>query len=149
MFNTLLRNVVRQGTLTIISSSGRRRDYGRGEPHVIVRFHDRLVAIELAMRPEMKLGELYMDRRITVEAGGNIADLLDLLIANLNQRYRTFFPLRFRFAFGFLTRRWRQFNSASGSKAHARHRRGSTVEGLFVRARIVADIYGEDPLLEG
>ena len=73
------------------------------------------------MRPEIKLGELYMDRRLTVEGEGRIADFLDLLMRNLNQRRRSSFVLRLSCALGFLMRRWRQFNSASRAKAHVAH----------------------------
>jgi cyclopropane-fatty-acyl-phospholipid synthase len=38
--------------------------------------------MELALNPELKLGELYMEGRLTVE-NGDIADLLSLLMSNL------------------------------------------------------------------
>jgi cyclopropane-fatty-acyl-phospholipid synthase len=121
MLNTFLDHLVRQGSLTIIFPNGSRRSYGRGEPHVAVRLHDRRATIELIMRPEMKLGELYMDRRLTVEADGQIADFLDLLMTNLNQRRRSSFVLRLSAAVGFLMRGWRQFNPASRAKTHVAH----------------------------
>lgn len=101
MLDILLHHLIHQGTLTIIFPNNSRRSYGRGDPQVVVRLHDRRAAIELAMRPEMKLGELYMDRRITVEEGGDIAGLLDLLMTNLNQLRRSSIVLRLRCALGF------------------------------------------------
>jgi cyclopropane-fatty-acyl-phospholipid synthase len=110
MLNKLIANLVRQGTLTIIFPRDYRRNYGRGLPHIVVRLHDRRAILELATQPEMKLGELYMDRRFTVEEGGNLADFLDLMMANLNQRRRSVLMLRLSAAMGFLMRRLRQFN---------------------------------------
>ena len=83
MLNRLLASIVKSGTLTLTAPGGRRERYGEGEPEIGIRFHDRRAVLELAMNPELKLGELYMDGRITVE-NGDIADLLDLLMHNLS-----------------------------------------------------------------
>lgn len=119
--NSFMAKLVRRGTLTIIFPGDSRRDYGLGPPHVVVRLHDWRAVMELAVRPEMKLGELYMDRRFTVEEGGNVADFLDLMMTNLNERRRSFLMLRLNSAADFLMRRLRQFNPMSRSKAHVAH----------------------------
>lgn len=121
MLNSLMADIVREGTLTIIFPRGSRRTYGQGLPHVVVRLHDRRAVLELALQPEMKLGELYMDRRFTVEEGGNVADFLDLMMTNLNQRRRSASVLRLNAAMSFLLRRLQQFNSISRAKAHVAH----------------------------
>jgi cyclopropane-fatty-acyl-phospholipid synthase len=69
----------------------------------------------------MALGELYTDGRLTVEDGHTLHDFLDLLMTNLNQRRRSSFALRLSHAFGFLLRRWRQFNPVSRAKSHVAH----------------------------
>jgi cyclopropane-fatty-acyl-phospholipid synthase len=79
LFNSLLK----QGSLTAILPGGRRLTYGEGEPHLAIRLHDRRAVFELATDPDLKLGELYMDGRLTIEGGG-AADLLALLMRNLN-----------------------------------------------------------------
>src|SRR5690242_5713342 len=84
MLNRLLASIVRTGTLVVVMSDGRSLRFGQGEPEIGFRFHDRPGPLELAANPELKLGELYMDGRITVE-NGDIADLLDLLMHNLSQ----------------------------------------------------------------
>jgi len=79
LFNSLLK----QGSLTAVLPGGRRLTYGRGEPHLGIRLHDRRAVFDLATDPDLKLGELYMDGRLTIE-GGDVADLLALLMRNLN-----------------------------------------------------------------
>ena len=84
MLGHLLRAVVKEGRLTVFFADGRSETYGAGEPDVAVRFHDRRAILELALHPDLMLGELYMDGRLTVEHG-DIADLLALLMRNLSQ----------------------------------------------------------------
>ncbi|HEX3651266.1 MAG TPA: cyclopropane-fatty-acyl-phospholipid synthase family protein [Rhizomicrobium sp.] len=83
MLKHLLNSILKQGSLTGILPGGRRATYGVGEPHLTIRLHDRHAVFELATNPDLKLGELYMDGRLTVE-DGDIADLLALLMRNLN-----------------------------------------------------------------
>jgi cyclopropane-fatty-acyl-phospholipid synthase len=52
---------------------------------VTLKLRDARAGVELALNPELKLGELYMDGRLTVEGGADIADLLALLMSNLGQ----------------------------------------------------------------
>jgi len=85
MLSNLLNSVVRHGQLTVILPDNSRRTYGRGAPEVAVKLHDNRAVFELALRPDLKLGELYMDGRLTVEEG-DITALLDLLMTNLAQR---------------------------------------------------------------
>jgi cyclopropane-fatty-acyl-phospholipid synthase len=82
MLNRLFASVMKTGTLVLVTADGRRSKFGSGAPEVGMRLHDRKAFFQLAMNPELKLGELYMEGRLSVE-GGNIADLLDLLMHNL------------------------------------------------------------------
>jgi cyclopropane-fatty-acyl-phospholipid synthase len=84
MLATVLKSVVRKGSLTLIYANGRSETLGAGEPHAAVRFQDRRGPLELALKPELRLGELYMDGRLTVE-NGDIADLLSFLQMNLGR----------------------------------------------------------------
>ncbi len=84
-----------------------------------MRLHDRSAYYEMALNPELKLGELYMENRLTVE-NGDIADLLDLLMYNLSlvrpggimgmvRRWRR------------MTRRWRQRNHSARARRNVAH----------------------------
>ncbi|HEY0832777.1 MAG TPA: cyclopropane-fatty-acyl-phospholipid synthase family protein [Azospirillum sp.] len=66
------------GALAIVDGSGRTHRFGRGEPQVTLRFHDRAVQRDLLLKPRIAFGEAYMDGRISVE-GGSIYDALVVL----------------------------------------------------------------------
>src|SRR5438874_6630726 len=67
------------GSITIIQPDGRRETHGGGGgKHVTVKLHDRRVAFDLFRNPRLRLGELYMDGRLTIE-DGTILDLLELV----------------------------------------------------------------------
>jgi cyclopropane-fatty-acyl-phospholipid synthase len=83
MLGRLFDAIVRQGTLTLILPNGRQLVSGDGaDPRIAIRLHDRKAVIRLALHPDLALGELYMDGRLTIEEG-DIADLLALLMSNL------------------------------------------------------------------
>jgi cyclopropane-fatty-acyl-phospholipid synthase len=84
MLNRLLASIMRTGTLVLVMPHGGTVRFGMGEPEIGIRFHDRRGSWELSANPELKLGELYTDGRITVE-NGDIADLMNLLMHNLSQ----------------------------------------------------------------
>ena len=81
----LLARVLGEGQLNIVDGAGRthRIDGERPGPIVTVRVHTWRTAIRLALRPRLALGEAYMDGKLTVENGGDIYDLLDLLGRNM------------------------------------------------------------------
>jgi len=119
MLGLLLSRLVKSGTLTVVGPNGRKRIYGQGAPAITMCLHDRRVATEIALRPELKLGEAYMDGRLTVE-NGDIADLVDLLIANLEAQGE---PTVMKFAGGIrrLLRRLAQFNPAGRAQRNVAH----------------------------
>ena len=84
VLSPLLRAFIRRGTLVVRLPEGGELNFGDcGDPKVAVRVHDTRAIFELIRNPDMALGELYMDGRLTVEDGGDIADLLDLVFANI------------------------------------------------------------------
>lgn len=119
MLKRLLRSIVHTGTLTLIRPNGRRDVIGSGEPAISVRVHDWRAMLRLGIDPDLALGELYMDGRLTVE-DGDIADLLALLMMNLAQRNESFF-LRVGRAYRRLMRPLAQYNPISRAKEHVAH----------------------------
>ncbi|ODN72298.1 Cyclopropane-fatty-acyl-phospholipid synthase [Methylobrevis pamukkalensis] len=80
LLGRVLRAVIRTGTLEVIDAVGRRQTFGDGgSPRVAVRFADAGAVRELIRDPELKLGELYMDGRLLIEAG-SLDDLLRLCL---------------------------------------------------------------------
>jgi cyclopropane-fatty-acyl-phospholipid synthase len=88
LLRAILGKVVRKGTLEVETASGSRFTVGDGSgAHVLVRLADSGVARQLILRPELALGELYMDGRIVVTQG-SVYDLLMLLGSNLASQSR-------------------------------------------------------------
>ncbi|MBC7101610.1 MAG: class I SAM-dependent methyltransferase [Parvibaculum sp.] len=88
LFSALLKTIVKRGSLTVIRQDGRQTEFGdgTGEP-VVIRLHDRTVSTEIALNPYLKLGEAFMDGRMTVEKPSTIYELLDLLTGNLGRSF--------------------------------------------------------------
>jgi cyclopropane-fatty-acyl-phospholipid synthase len=88
LFSALLKQIVKRGSLTVIGADGKRTEFGdgSGEP-VVVRFHDRTVSTEIAFNPYLKLGEAFMDGRLTIDKPATIYELLDILTGNLGTNF--------------------------------------------------------------
>ncbi|WP_298357046.1 cyclopropane-fatty-acyl-phospholipid synthase family protein [Rhodoblastus sp.] len=87
MLTRLLNRLIRVGRLTIIGPDGRVKHYGESgkhelSPEVTVRLGGWLTPLRLALRPELILGEAYMDGKLTIERG-TLWDLLDLIGRNI------------------------------------------------------------------
>ncbi len=78
----LLNRIIRTGTLTATTADGKNKTYGdgTGDP-VAIRFIDEKAENELVDDPQLKLGEIYMDGRMVMDAG-DIYDLLALVKSN-------------------------------------------------------------------
>ena len=88
LFSSLLKTIIKHGALTVVSADGRTREFGDGQgPRVTVRLHDKSVATEMALNPYLKLGEAYVDGRLTIDPPATIYEFLDLLTANLGTRF--------------------------------------------------------------
>jgi len=82
LLQMLLEHGVHQGDLTLIDAAGRRHRHVRGSsPRVVVRLTDRAAMAALLLRPELRLGELYVDGRLVIEEG-TLDDFLDMLMAD-------------------------------------------------------------------
>lgn len=116
----LMRRMIREGHLKVVSAGGRVADIGdAGVPPVTIRLHDRRVAWDLVRNPQLKLGEAYMDGRLTVEQG-DIADLLDLLTRNLGTGFGGGY-LGWLARARFVIRRLMQFNGRHRSRRNVAH----------------------------
>ena len=88
LFGALLKHVVERGSLRVIDARGRSWTFGDGTGRPLtVRLHDRGLHLGLAINPYLRLGEAYMDGTLTIDAPGDIYDLLDLVLGNLGTSY--------------------------------------------------------------
>ena len=81
----VLARVVTEGQLTIIDEGGRTHRVAGAKPgpSVTMRVHTWWTGMRIALRPRLALGEAYMDGTLTVENGGTLYDLIDLLGRNM------------------------------------------------------------------
>ena len=87
-FSMLLKKIVKRGSLTIVDANGKQTEIGDGSgTPVIVRLHDATVSYELALNPYLKLGEAYMDGRLTIDKPATIYEMLDVLTSNLGVKF--------------------------------------------------------------
>ncbi|MEE8370544.1 MAG: cyclopropane-fatty-acyl-phospholipid synthase family protein, partial [Sphingomonadales bacterium] len=82
LLNAMLSRFVEKGTLRVIDAGGALHSYGGGNgPEVTLRLHDAKLERTLLFKPELKIGEAYMDGSLTVEEG-TIRDLLLIFAIN-------------------------------------------------------------------
>ena len=82
VLDAALRKIIRTGALTVITSSGRRQDYGDGiGTPVTIRFHSTMWQLAVVFDPELRLGEAYTGGHLTVEKN-SIADFLYIVVNN-------------------------------------------------------------------
>lgn len=94
--------------------------YGEGAPRVAISIKDYPALLSLSRDPDLKLGELYMDGRLTIEEGG-VVGLLDLLMGNMAMSGGATGTHRvLRFVRRGL-RAFAQWNPARAARAHAAH----------------------------
>jgi cyclopropane-fatty-acyl-phospholipid synthase len=84
LLSAMLRHIVRRGTFRVYDADGQLHVFS-GEPWrtITMRLHEPAVARELFFNGRLKLGEAFMDGRLTVE-DGSIYDLLDFLGLNMS-----------------------------------------------------------------
>lgn len=84
MLKSLLGLFVKKGTLTLQLPDGQHLTVGEAKGQALsVRLMDRRALRQLIFNPELALGELYTDGRLTV-SGGSIYDLLSVLAGNFS-----------------------------------------------------------------
>ena len=146
MLDRLFRSIVKRGTLILRTADGRTRSFGSGSPTIAMRLHDGRAWFELAINPELKLGELYMDGRLTVE-DGDIGDLLDLLMSNF-ARSRPGGVVSMIHRWRIATRRWAQHNNSTRARRNVAHHydlSGSLYDIFLDRDRQYSCAYFSDP----
>lgn len=120
MFGILLKHGIKHGQITLIDFSGRRRVFGDGiGPAVTLRLHDAAVSRELAFNPWLKIGEAYMNGRLTVDEG-TLYDLIDIGMLNTGGLNGAWTQRLTGFANSML-RWWHQYNPVGRAREHVAH----------------------------
>jgi cyclopropane-fatty-acyl-phospholipid synthase len=118
----VLSRVLGQGQLTIIDPAGtaHRVTGGKPGPSVTMRVHDRWTGLRLLLRPRLAFGEAYMDGKLTVEEGGDIYGLLDLLGRNMAALEATPF-VAWSYGWQRLIRTFEQYNPIGRAEKNVAH----------------------------
>lgn len=78
----LLGRLIKEGTLTVTDAKGRVHSFGTAPgPTVAIRLHDARLPWRMLRKPELTVGEAYMDGTLTIESG-DILDFLTLVAIN-------------------------------------------------------------------
>jgi cyclopropane-fatty-acyl-phospholipid synthase len=79
----LFSRTIRIGSLELVDAAGRHRLFaGSPGPSVKIRLHDAGLHWKLAVNPWLHVPEAYMDGTLTIEEGGGIYELIELLVRN-------------------------------------------------------------------
>jgi cyclopropane-fatty-acyl-phospholipid synthase len=119
MFASLLQATIKTGRISIIDHRGNRRDIGSGGPQITIRLNDAKVDWELGLNPWLKVGEAYMDGRLSIEEG-TIYDLINIGMANaygiMSARMQRVMTVVNR-----MLRWWHQHNPVGEAQRHVAH----------------------------
>jgi cyclopropane-fatty-acyl-phospholipid synthase len=120
LFASLLKQLVRVGTIEVIDARGRlHRATGAPGPAVTLRLHGRKTDRLISLNPRLKVGEAYMDGALTFERG-TLYDFLDLVA--INQEIGRTPPLMNAVdGFVYLWRWLTQLNDASRARRNVAH----------------------------
>ncbi|MAQ85001.1 MAG: SAM-dependent methyltransferase [Maritimibacter sp.] len=84
IFDRMLRTLMRQGNFRVTYPDGGTKSYGDGKGTAVhVTVHDKATLKQLALNPELGLGESYMNGTLTIE-NDDIYGLLTLAIVNMH-----------------------------------------------------------------
>ncbi|WOC15130.1 class I SAM-dependent methyltransferase [Pseudochrobactrum sp. MP213Fo] len=107
LLHSILNSLITQGDLNVIYADGQHQTYGNGTPpHITLVFRNKAAQRAIALDPELKLGECFMDGDIDFTSG-DIYGFLQLIFENtgptaakapwmrmLNRMRRFFRPLQ-------------------------------------------------------
>src|SRR3954452_13245964 len=123
LLTTMLRETIIEGPLTLIDADGNSHRFGSAncnrEPGVAIRLHDPKLHWSLALNPQLRVGEAYVDGTLTGEQG-TIYDFLDLCGRNI-QGVRSWAGSRAVTALGHVRRLYQEYNPAGRAQRNVAH----------------------------
>ena len=114
-----LRRLIRTGSLAVRLPDGEVRHFGTGQPAIAITIHDWPTLRRIAFKPDLALGEAWMDAGLTVEKG-DLYGLISLCLENYqNAEVPRLWRLRDRLRMMF--RRFAMHNPISRSRRNVAH----------------------------
>lgn len=122
MLNHILNKIINKGTLRVIRANGKTQTF-TGQfsgPNILIRIHDKNSEKKLIFNPNLSLGEIFMDGKLTVE-NGDIYDFLELCIMNIGWGRNEHFIQKILGKFRKITRRIQQYNPIRKAESNVAH----------------------------
>lgn len=120
LIRRVLRELIKQGSLTVVDTAGRRHVFGDGTgPDIVLLIKDPYFQYRVMTHPSIALGEAYMDGRVEFESG-DIRLFLDMVIRNMGWGSVHWVSDVMRFLRR-LGRRLTQYNPVGRSKQNVAH----------------------------
>ena len=122
MFRWYLSKTIRRGRMVLIESNGRITRFGEAGdgPALTLRVHDRKTMWRLSTKPNLALGEAYMNGTLTIE-NGTIRDVIALVFDNMADAPVDLPEQAIERPFRPLLRRLRQYNPMRRSQRNVSH----------------------------
>jgi cyclopropane-fatty-acyl-phospholipid synthase len=116
----LLKRFVQNGALKVIDPAGKSHLFaGASGPAVTLRLHDRALPLKIFLKPELAVGEAYVDGTLTFE-GCTVYDFLHLFA--VNRRGLGTYPLQTVFRwFSRQLRSFQQYNPLANARRNVAH----------------------------
>lgn len=116
----LFERLIRVGTLTVIDAEGKTHVFGGAEgPKTTMRLHDKALHKSIFRKPQLAVGEAYMDGTLTIEEG-TLYDLLDILGLNFGDIDQKLLPANSE-AISAMFRRVQQDNTVETAQQNSDH----------------------------
>jgi cyclopropane-fatty-acyl-phospholipid synthase len=129
LLSNMLKRLIQCGTLNVIDASGKLHTFaGTPSPAVTIRLHNRSLSRRLVLRPELTMGEAYMDGTLTMEEG-TLFDFLRLVSAN-RLEIKSYPPLVLMRRLSKMMRRMQQYNPV-GSRSNVSHAYDDISEEMY------------------
>jgi cyclopropane-fatty-acyl-phospholipid synthase len=117
----IFRRLITVGGLTVLWPDGSQALYAGTEgPKATLRLHDQRTIRRLVLNPSLGLGEAYMSGSLSVE-DGSVYDLLDVMLANVENKPAGHPVLRLREHLAAIVRRVAQYNPAGRARRNVAH----------------------------
>jgi cyclopropane-fatty-acyl-phospholipid synthase len=121
VLDSILRRLITVGHLVVVWPDGSRTTYaGDDGPGAVLWLRDQKAIRRIVVNPSLGVGEAYMSGSLSVEESC-IYDVLDVLLANVQQNPNGHPAIRWQEWLGMLGRRLAQFNPASRSRRNVAH----------------------------
>jgi cyclopropane-fatty-acyl-phospholipid synthase len=122
MFRWYLSKAIRRGRMVLIEANGRISRFGEAgeEPALTLRVHDRRTMWRLSTKPNLALGEAYMNGTLTIE-NGTIRDVIALIFDNMADAPVDLPEQSIERPFRPLLRRLHQYNPMRRSRQNVSH----------------------------